>query len=175
MVISLSLRDLRNFNLQSFIEAKDENANLMPLTYIALDKVTEFMSPKVAVAEDSGYVKKDVEMECLESMGRRVFGALSYAGLLGALFVEEFARLCFFSIMTCMATAYHYCLDERDFITWNNSQGEVFATQVFASCIYLVDGPVRIVSALVQKCLLDAKNEDGTRKDLDDVALIHWS
>ncbi|MBI2743083.1 MAG: hypothetical protein HYX48_04120 [Chlamydiales bacterium] len=146
MVMPINLDNIRNPNTEGYAYA--------PLTYRLLDLVT-------------GFTCVDREIECLENMARRVIGALCYAGLLVALIVEEAIRIPLFLAAALVTAPFSFFSSEACEKTWSGAS----LVQVFVGCAYLVDGVVRVPSALIQKCLLDARDEFGIPKDLSELTI----
>ncbi|MBI2743404.1 MAG: hypothetical protein HYX48_05750 [Chlamydiales bacterium] len=146
---------------------------LLPLTYRAMDLVTqEILNPQEpkrlvdsngnligVTARTKQTIMVDAQMECLESMARRVVGALCYAGLLVAVVAEEIVRIALaFAVLpfTLPLLAWQEC---------EESWAMFCVAQVVVGVLCLIDAPVRTISALVQKCLTDQTNWMGNRKE----------
>ncbi|MBI2743403.1 MAG: hypothetical protein HYX48_05745 [Chlamydiales bacterium] len=137
-----------------------------PLAYRAMDLMTEeILNPTTTRpwVDDYGHTTRQmvtvpVEMEFMESMTRRVFGALCYAGLFVAVIVEVIVRI----VLAIVALPFTLPL-----LAWQECEESwaMFCVgQVVIGVMCLIDAPVRTISALVQKCLTDQRLKYGSRK-----------
>ncbi|MBI2742767.1 MAG: hypothetical protein HYX48_02480 [Chlamydiales bacterium] len=143
-----------------------------PVTYQWMDDVTEWMNPKQpprayadgATGLPGEPVILDKELDCIESLEKRVVGALCFAGLLVAAEVEVVVRLVLALVVAAVSFLFSTCVGDMAAI------GDQALEHAILSGILIVDAPVRIISALVQKCLLDAQGAHG-RKNLRELSL----
>ncbi|MBI2742772.1 MAG: hypothetical protein HYX48_02505 [Chlamydiales bacterium] len=168
-------------NINAVRDWSHADADILPLTYRAMDWVTtEIMNPQEPLKNADGTVRlgrhtgkpllTDAQLGCLESMARRVFGALCYAGLLVAVVAEEIVRLAL-SLAAIPFTLPLLALQDRKF---QDSWTWYCIAQAIFSVIYLIDGPLLSISAIVQKCLLDVVNEGGFRKELNELNICDF-
>ncbi|MBI2742770.1 MAG: hypothetical protein HYX48_02495 [Chlamydiales bacterium] len=156
------------------------NAGITPFSLQAMDWTTEFITPRTqAIDKHSGalltdeirrwnsqkgdYEKVQVarmtankELDCLESMGRRVVGALFYAALAVAVEVELVFRTLLYTALLPFIIACEYC-DDGD---WSDELGN-YVDQMMKNGLYAIDAPIRALSGIVQKCLLNLQNNEG--------------
>ncbi|MBI2743402.1 MAG: hypothetical protein HYX48_05740 [Chlamydiales bacterium] len=150
---------------------------LFPFVYHAVDWVTEeIMNPKQLKldkdrkAVNDGYgqpVMEDAPMECLESLARRVVGALCYSGLLIAAVAEAIARIAL-SLAALPFTLPLLACEE-----FEKSWTVYFLLHLISAVTVVIDAPVRMVSALVQKCLLDQVDKSGNRLRFSQLHVIN--
>ncbi|MBI2742766.1 MAG: hypothetical protein HYX48_02475 [Chlamydiales bacterium] len=155
-----------------------------PLTYALMDGVTEFISPRHMVVRTNEMSRAitgievraggkqlilDAEIGMAERTGRKIVGAFCYAGLLLVAEIEMLVRIPLYFLGFLYSVYYYLQKDDPEFIT-------LFRDLTYLACIFLVDAPIRTISALVQKCLLDVCNERRVRKDFSELTvceLIH--
>ncbi|MBI2742748.1 MAG: hypothetical protein HYX48_02385 [Chlamydiales bacterium] len=156
-----------------------DDSDKTPYFLQAMDWTTEFVAPHGAQAIDKAtgqpitehryrtgtslelefvQVPKmtgNIELDCLESMGRRVVGALCYAALAVAVEVELVVRTVLLLALTLLVTPCALCSGE--FTRVMKETGG----QLLLNGVYAIDAPIRALSGIVQKCLLNLQNDEG--------------
>ncbi|MBI2742771.1 MAG: hypothetical protein HYX48_02500 [Chlamydiales bacterium] len=113
-------------------------------------------------------IMERAEMGCLESMTRRVIGALCYAALAVAVEVELVVRAALTLVLIPIRIAYACLCDNCDFTGVLQFLDILFIKDIGLA----IDAPVRAISGIVQKCLLNLENKWGDPKEFDDLALF---
>ncbi|MBI2742769.1 MAG: hypothetical protein HYX48_02490 [Chlamydiales bacterium] len=153
-------------------ETKDfGNAFITPAFHWGMDWTADFITPSEQVVDGDGPrfeavkrgdrtinvpVMQNVEMDCLESLGRRVVGALCFAALAVAGEVELIFRALVAAVLVPVFIAYGLFCDDCDFDT-----AGAFTMLLFVDAFFAIDAPVRAISGIVQKCLFNVQNEKG--------------
>ena len=140
------------------------NVNGLPLAYFGMYQLIQWMNPEESRTEA---VVTNKNMDCLETLEKKVIGLLTFSGLVVAALVESVVRIAFSLVAFLPAAALSCCSGEPLKFVVVLGVGGLGA---------LIDSPFRFLSFLVQKVFLDCKNIDnGARKGFEDLTICTCS
>jgi hypothetical protein len=97
-------------------------------------------------------------MDCLESFGRRVFGSLAYPALCAAALAEAAVRLALSLLAALPLIVFTCCKENTRNLTTR------YVSIAGGAVVTFIDMPVRTLSALYHKVIMDSRKVIGSIK-----------
>ncbi|MBI2742768.1 MAG: hypothetical protein HYX48_02485 [Chlamydiales bacterium] len=146
--------------------------DFMDLDQPVRDAEGKYIYDKVDVEAADGKIEQRERVRyqrvgCIESMARRVIGALCYVALAVAVEIELVVRAVVTLFLIPLSFAHACLFDNYDFDDTTFLLDLLFIKDLGL----IVDLPVRAISGIVQKCLLDLNNENENPKDFEELTL----